>query len=155
MKRDNKKVAARRSPNCIRKTKKNKIRRFLKWLWDHHIEFARWQQPAKWHVALGWSLNSPGGTTLHVTGGCGMTWHWIRQVAAPCNVTHGSKIMTLTSPKRPPYWSSTSGFDVDRIAAVDMSFCTSVRNFIQIRPSTAEKWRNLDFQDGGLRHLIF
>ena len=92
MKRDNKKVAARRSPNCIRKTKKNKIRRFLKWLWDHHIEFASWQQPAKWHVALGWyviefarwhhpacnrwlwddmTLNSPGGSTLQCD-----TWLW-------------------------------------------------------------------------------
>ena len=40
--------------------------------------------------------------------------------------------MPLNSPKRPPYWSSTSGFDFDHITAVDMSFCTSLRNFIQI-----------------------
>jgi len=37
----------------------------------HAVEFARWQHPAMWHVALG-------------------SWHWIRQVAAPCNVTGGS-----------------------------------------------------------------
>ena len=23
------------------------------WLWDHDIEFARWQYPAVWQVALG------------------------------------------------------------------------------------------------------
>ena len=38
--------------------------------------------------------------------------------------------MRLNSPKRPPYWNFTSGFDFDHIIAVDMSFCTSLRNFI-------------------------
>jgi len=38
--------------------------------------------------------------------------------------------MPLNSPKRPPYWNSTAGFDFDHIAAVAMSFCTSLRNFI-------------------------
>jgi len=37
--------------------------------------------------------------------------------------------MPLNSPERPPYWNSTSGFDFDHITAVDMSFCTSLRNF--------------------------
>ena len=41
------------------------------WLWNHDIEFARWQQPAMWHVAL-------------------ESWHWIRQVAAPSNMAGGS-----------------------------------------------------------------
>jgi len=72
------------------------------------------------------------------------SWHWFRQVTAPCNVACGSKLVTvnspsgstlqcdtwlwddmpLNSPKRPPYWNSTSGFDFDHITAVDMSFCT-------------------------------
>ena len=47
--------------------------------------------------------------------------------------------MPLNSPKRSPYWNSTSGYDFDHIAAVGMSFCTNLRNFIQIRPLTAEK----------------
>jgi len=46
--------------------------------------------------------------------------------------------MLLNSRKRPPYWNSTSGFDFDYIA-VDMPFCTIVRNFIQIRPPSPEK----------------
>jgi len=47
--------------------------------------------------------------------------------------------MPLNSPKRPPYWNSTSGFDFDYITAVDMSLCTSIRTFIQIGPRSAEK----------------
>jgi len=88
------------------------------------------------------------------------SWHWFRQVTAPCNVACGSGITTVNSPsgstlqcgrllrlndmpwnspKRPPYWNSTSGFNFDHITAVDMSFCTTLQNFIQIRPPSAEK----------------
>jgi len=47
--------------------------------------------------------------------------------------------MPWNSPKRPPYWNSTSGFDFDHITAVDMTFCTSLRNFIQIGLPSAEQ----------------
>ena len=47
--------------------------------------------------------------------------------------------MPWNSPKRPPYWNSTSSFDFDHITAVDMSFCTGLRNFIEIGPPSAEK----------------
>jgi len=67
-------------------------------------------------------------------------------ILSPCNVASGSGIITLislggstlqcdtwfcddmhlNSPKRAPYWKSTSGFDFDHITAVDMSFCTSL-----------------------------
>ena len=47
--------------------------------------------------------------------------------------------MPLNAPKRLSYWNSTSGFDFDDITAVDMSFCTSLRNFIQIVLPSAEK----------------
>ena len=66
----------------------------------------------------GMSMNSPGGSTLQ----CGR-WLW--------------DDMPLNSPKRPPCWNSTSGFDFGHITAVDMSFCTSLRNFIQIGPPSA------------------
>jgi len=75
-------------------------------------------------------VNSPGGSTLQYG-----RWLW--------------DDMPLNSPKRPPYWISTSGIDFDHITAVDMSFCTSLRNFIQIRPTSAKKWRHVDFKDGG------
>jgi len=66
------------------------------------------------------TVNSPSGSTLQCD-----TWLW--------------DDMPLNSPKRPTYWNCTSGFDFDHITAVDMSFCTSVRNFIQIGPPSGEK----------------
>jgi len=78
-------------------------------------------------------------------------------------------IMTLNSPggssQHPAMWQVTLGwhamefartsailesdFDFDHITAVDMSFCTSLQNFIQIGPPSAKKWRHVEFQDGG------
>ena len=88
-------------------------------------------------------------------------------IITPCNVACGSGIMTVNSPngstlqcdawlwndmpwnspKRSPYWNSTSGFDFDHITAVDMSFSTinSLRNFIQIGPPSAEKMTSCRF----------
>ena len=67
------------------------------------------------------TLNSPGGSTMQCN-----TWLW--------------DDIPLNTPKRLPYWKSTSGFLFDHIATVGMSFCTSLRNFIQTRLPTAEKW---------------
>jgi len=55
-------------------------------------------------------------------------WHWLWDV------------MPLNSPKRPPYWNSnTYGLNFDHVTTVDMSFCTSLQNFIQIGPPSAGK----------------
>ena len=40
------------------------------WLWNRDSKFTKWQHPAMWYVAL-------------------KSWHWIRQVAAPCSVAGG------------------------------------------------------------------
>jgi len=107
------------------------------------------------------TVNSPSkvAAPCNMIRGSGMTCYWIRPVAASCNVSRSSGIMTLNSPggstlqcgrwlwddmplnspKRPPYWNSTSGFYFDHIIAVDMLFCISLRNFIQIGPPSAEK----------------
>jgi len=63
--KDDTKAAARQSPNCSKKPKmKYGEERFKIWqIGSFH--------PAMWHVVLG-------------------SWHWIRRVAAPCNVTYGS-----------------------------------------------------------------
>ena len=104
------------------------------------------------------------------------SWHWFRHVTAPCNMTCGSGLMTvnspsgstlqcdtwlwndmpLNSPKRPPYWNSTFGLDFDHIIAVDMWFCTSLRSFIQIGPTSAEKNYVMSiFKMADLSHLGF
>ena len=130
---DDTKAAARQSLNCI-KNKKNKygekrfsIRRmeFLHpAMWHYHdIDFVRWLHPAMWHAVCGSGIvtvNSSSGSTLQCD-----TWLW--------------NDMPLNSPKRPSYWNATSGFDFDHITVVDMLFCTSLRNFIQIGPPSAEQ----------------
>ena len=64
--------------------------------------------------------------------------------------------MPQNSPKLPPYWNYTSGFDFDHITAVDMSFCTSLRSFIQIGSPLAEKNDVMSiFKITDLRHLAF
>jgi len=71
------------------------------WHWYHDIEFTRWQHPAMWHVALRpwqWIHQVAVGLPCNVTRSCGMTCHWIRQVAAPCNMACSSGIMTVNSP---------------------------------------------------------
>ena len=151
-------------------------------LWhDHNIDFARWLHPAMWHVALeSWQWIHQVAAPCNVIRGSGMTtidfarwqhlatwqvalgsWHWIRQLAAPCNVA-GSSGMTR-------HWIRPNGRHIGILhlvsisitpsqSAVDMSFCTSFRNFIQIGPPSAENndvcrfstWRIsaiLDFSD--------
>jgi len=131
------------------------------WHWFRDTDFARWLHPAMWHVALeSWQWIHQVAAPCNVIHGSGMTCHWIRPVAAPCNVTRsfggiitlnspgGSTLqcgrwlwddMPLNSPKRPPYWNSTPGFDFDHITTVIMSFCNNLRHFIQIGPPPAEK----------------
>jgi len=76
-------------------------------------------------------VNSPSVSTLQCD-----TWVW--------------DDMPLNSPKRPPYQNSTSGFDFDHITAVDMSFCTSLRNFYPNQTTLGrKKLRYVDFQDSG------
>ena len=112
---DDTKAAARQSLKCI-KNKNNKI-------WQKTIFNMADGILTHCNVACGSGIvtvNSPSGSTLQ----CDM-WIW--------------DDVPLNSPKRSPYWNSTSGFDLDHITAVDMSFCTSLRNFIQIGPSSVEK----------------
>jgi len=89
----------------------------------------------KWHVALeSWQWIHQVAAPSNVISRSGMTCHWIRPVAGSWNVTRSSWIMTLNSPggstlqcgrwlwddmslnspKRPPNWNSTSGFDFDQ-----------------------------------------
>jgi len=86
-------------------------------------------------------------------------------ILTPCNVACGSGIgtvnslsgstlqcdtwlsddMPLNSPERPPYWNSIYGFDFDHITVVDVSFCTSHRNFIQSDHSQQTKMTSCRF----------
>ena len=61
------------------------------WLWNRDSKFTKWQHPAMWYVALEWHATEfarwQHPAMWHVAL---ESWHWIRQVAAPCNVASGS-----------------------------------------------------------------
>jgi len=91
------------------------------------------------------TLISPGDCTCNMACGSGIT---------RVNSSNGSTLqcgrwlwddMPLNSPKCPPYWNYTPGFDLDHITAVDMLFCPSLRNFIQIGSPSAEKMTSCRF----------
>ena len=72
------------------------------------------------------TVNSPSGSTLQCD-----TWLW--------------DDMSLNSPKRPPYWNSTSGFDFDHITAVDRSFPTSLQNLSKLDHPRQKKMTSCRF----------
>ena len=100
-------------------------------------------------------LNSPGGSTMqwHVAL---ESWHWIRQVAAPGNLAGGSAMTCHWIRPNVRHIGILHGFDFNHFTAVDMSFCTSLRNFIQIGPPSAEKNDVMSiFKIADLSHLGF
>ena len=100
------------------------------------------------------TLISSGDCTLQ----CGM-WLWNRD----SEFTSGSTLqcdtwlwddMPLNSPKRPPYWNSTYGFHLHTSPQSTCHFCTSLQNFIQIGPPSAEENDVMSiFKMADLRHL--
>jgi len=99
---------------------------------DHDIDFARWLYPTMWHVAL-------------------ESWQWIHQVAACCNVTRCSGIMTLNSP----------GGSTCNVAGGSMT-CHGIRRNVRhiakfyLNRTTLgrKKWRRVDFQDGEISAIL-
>jgi len=106
--------AARQSLNCI---KNNKYK-----MAKNDFQYGRWNSYTLQCGMWLWNRDSKFTKWQHPA-----VWRWLWDD------------MPLNSPKRPPYWNSTSGFDFDHITAVDMSFCISLRNFIEIGPPSAEK----------------
>ena len=79
---------------------------------DHDIDFARWLHSAMWHVAL-------------------ESWQWIHRVAAPCNVIRGFGMTCHVIRVNVRHIGILHLVSVLTISSQnDMSFCTSLRNFI-------------------------
>jgi len=139
---DDTKAAARQSLNCNKNQKK----------WNmatNDFQYAGWNS---------YTLRCGTITTLISSGDCTLQcsmWLWNRdseftkwQHPAMWYVALGWHAIEFaqTSAMLEFY----SWFPFPHITAVDMSFCTSLRNFIQIGPPLPEKkWRHVDFQDGG------
>jgi len=101
-----------------RRSSKPKLH-FFKNVAKNHFQYGGWNSYTLQCGTI-MTLISPGDCTLQC-----VRWLW-----------HD---MPLNSPKRPPYWNSISGFDFDHITTVDMPFCISLRNFIEIGLPSAEK----------------
>ena len=62
------------------------------------------------------------------------------------NSIYGWDVPTFVLQKqRPPYWNSTSGFDLDHLAVICMLFCIRLPNFVQIGTPLAKIWRHIHF----------
>jgi len=97
---------------------------------DHDIDFVRWLHSTMWHMAL-------------------ESWQWIHQVAAPCNVIHGSG-MTC-------HWIHPNVGHIGILHLVSISTHHHSRQVIlyqsaKFYPNSTtlgrKKWCNVDFQDG-------
>jgi len=63
------------------------------WLWNHDSEFTKWQHPAMWYMALRWHAVEFARWQHHAMWHIAVgSWHWIRQVAVPRNVTGGFRM---------------------------------------------------------------
>jgi len=103
--------------------------------------------PAMWHMALElWQWIHQVTAPCNVIRGSGMTCHWIRPNVRNIGILHLVSISTHHRSRHAIEFAQTSAilefyiwFPFPHITAVDMSFCTSLRNFIQIEPPSAEK----------------
>jgi len=57
--------------------------------------------------------------------------------------------MLLNSPKRPPYWNSTSCFDFDHHRSRHVILHQSAQCYPNLTTLGTKEWRHVDFQDGG------
>jgi len=121
------------------------------WLWEHDSEFTKWQHPALWYVTLGSHaiefarLQHP--TMWHVAVG---SWHWIRQMAARCNVAADSG---MTSHRIRPNVRHIGILHLVSISTISLlSTCHSAPVCEVLSKSDCprhKKWRHVDFQYGG------
>jgi len=73
------------------------------------------------------------------------SWQWIHQVAAPCNVTRSSRMTCYGIRPNVRHIRILHLVSIWPYHRSDMSFCTSLRNFIQIGPTSAEKMTSCRF----------
>jgi len=132
---------------------------------DHDIDFTKWLHPAMCHEALeSWQWIHQVAASCSVIRGSEMTCHIIRRMAAPCNVTHSSGIMTLNSP-------GGSTLQCGKWHAIESTILLfyiwfrfrpyhrsrhvilhqSPKFYLNRTTFGRKKWRHVDFQDGGFQ----
>jgi len=143
---DDMKAAVRQSPDCIFKKQKNKI----------------------WRKTI---FNTADGIIIPCN--VARSWHWFRQVTAPCNVSCGSGIMTVNSPSGSTLQCDTWLWDALGWHAMEFAQTSTIlefyiwcrfwphhrsrpvilhqsKKFYQNRTTLGrKKWRHVNFQDDG------
>ena len=145
---DDTKAAARQSLNCI-KNKKNNMAK-------NDFQYGVWNStPCNVPCGTITTLISSGDCTLQ----CGM-WLWNRdskfikwQHPAMWYVAQGWHAIEFVQTSAILEFYFYIWFPFPHITAVDMPFCTSLQNFIQIGPPSAEKNIMLIFKMAYLSHL--
>ena len=139
---------ARQSLNCIKNKTKNKIWRKTIFNMADGI-LTPCNVARSWH----WFRQVTASCTVYVAL---KSWQWIHQVAAPCNVIRGSG-MTC-------HWIRPNVCHIRILVSISTTlpqstcylFCTSLRNFIQIRQPSSEKNDVMSiFKTVDLSHLGF
>ena len=124
------------------------------WLWEHDSEFTKWQHPALWYVTLGSHaiefarLQHP--TMWHVAVG---SWHWIRQVAARCNVAADSGMTSHRIRPNVRHIGILHLVSISTISPQSTPVCDILSK--SDNPRQKKKLSHVDFQDGDLSHLGF
>jgi len=99
-----------------------------------------------WHVALeSWQWIHQVAQPCSVIRGSGMTCRWIHPVAAPCNVAGGSRMTWHGIRPNVRHIRILHLVSIFIISPESTSFCTSLRNFNQIGPPSAEKMTSCRF----------
>ena len=97
------------------------------WLWNHDSKLIKWQYPVMWYAALGRHATEFARWQHPAMWQVALGWHAIE-------FAQTSAILEFYICLPFPH-----------ITVVDMSFCTSLRNFIQIGPPSAEKMTSCRF----------
>jgi len=120
------------------------------WLWNHDSEFTKWQHTAMWHVVLGWHATEfarwQHPAIWHLALG---SWHWIRQVAAPCNVAGGSGMTCYEFAQTSAMLEFYIWFRFWPYFCSQHILHQSAKFYPNQTTLGRENWRYVDFQDGG------
>jgi len=96
--------------------------------------FLRW-----WPLWRNFTSVSDWATSLSSEGQCLSAYHIVKITQSMAEMY----LFPFCKNKRPPYWNSTSGLDIDRFVVICMFFCIRLSNFVQVGAPVAKIWRHI------------
>ena len=98
--------------------------------------FLRW-----WPLWRNFTSVSDWATSLSSEGQCLSAYHIVKITQSMAEMY----LFPFCKNKLPPYWNSTSDFDLDHFAVICMFFCIRLPNFVQVGLPVAKIWRHIHF----------